>query len=150
MKHFHILDVYVAELNDEIVGHVIYSNARIETVEGKTVHVLNFGPLSVQPKYQRNGVGKALMTTTIAIAIELGYGAIMFFGRPEYYPQFGFVDAERYDITDCYGDNYPAFMAMELKKGYLKGIHGKYYESTIYNDDLNAKETQGYDIKNFR
>jgi predicted N-acetyltransferase YhbS len=141
---------FVAEVNGEIVGHVIYSHAHIETADGNTVHVLNFGPLSVQPEYQHKGVGKALMNITIAKAKELGYGAILFFGRPEYYPQFGFIEAGKYGITDCNGNNYPAFMAMELKKGYLNGIHGKYYESAIYHDELNAVEAQDYDIKNFR
>lgn len=143
---------YVAEVDGMIVGHVIYSDARIETTNGKAIHVLNLGPVSVKPDYQRIGVGKALMTTTIAKAKELGYGAIIFFGRPEYYPQFGFVEAKKYGITDCNGYNdYSSFMAMELKEGYLLDcIHGKYYESPIYNDDLNKKDVLTFDIMSFR
>lgn len=141
---------YVAEADGKIVGHIIYSNARIETVDGNTVPVLNFGPLSVQPEYQRSGVGKALMHATIAKAKELGYGAILFFGRPEYYPRFGFVEAGCFGITDSEGYNFPAFMAMELKEGYLSGVHGKYYESPIYNESLNTEEALDYDITNFR
>lgn len=136
---------YVAEVNNRIAGHVIYSNAHVETTDGKSVHVLNLGPLSVHPEYQKLGVGKALMNTTIAKAAELGFGAILFFGRPEYYPQFGFVDAEKYGITDCGGENYPAFMAMELKKGYLREVHGRFYESPIYNDSLNRDSAIEYD-----
>ena len=97
-------------------------------------------------------------------AKRLDYGAILFFGRPEYYPQFGFKEAVFYchntitlpqlmnhpmlirttdlasfdsiriiecgsrylavfyEISDSEGFNYPAFMAMELKEGYLKDI----------------------------
>ncbi|MDF2842338.1 MAG: GCN5-related N-acetyltransferase [Herbinix sp.] len=115
---------YVAVVDERIVGHIIYSNAHVETQDGKIVPVLNFGPLSVLPEYQKQGIGKILMNTTIAKAVELGFGAILFFGRPEYYPQFGFVEAENFGITDCNGGNYPAFMAMELKKGYLKNVQG--------------------------
>lgn len=140
---------YIAEVNDIIVGHVIYSNARVETTDGKTVHVLNLGPLSVHPEYQKLGVGKALMNATIAKATELGYGAILFFGRPEYYPQFGFVESKTYGITDCGGGNYPAFMAMELKKGYLRNVCGRFYESPIYDDSLNHFSVIEYD-KTFR
>jgi predicted N-acetyltransferase YhbS len=140
---------YVAEADGRIVGHIIYSNAYVETVDGKAVPVLNFGPLSILPEYQRQGVGKALMNATITRAAELGYGAILFFGRPEYYPQFGFVEAGKYGITDREGYNYPAFMAMELKKGYLEGIHGKYYESSVYDDSLNGDAVKEYD-KAFR
>ena len=128
---------YVAVVDEKIVGHIIYSNAHVETHNGEIVPVLNFGPLSVLSEYQKQGIGKILMNTTIAKAAELGYGAILFFGRPEYYPQFGFVEAEKYGITDCNGGNYPAFMAMELKKGYLENVQGKFYESSIYDDSLN-------------
>lgn len=73
----------------------------------------------------------------------------MFFGRPEYYPQFGFVESEKYGITDCGGGNYPAFMAMELEKGYLRNAQGKFYESPIYDDSLNRSSVIEYD-KTFR
>ncbi len=135
----------VAEVNGTVIGHIIYSHARIETADGRNVHVLNFGPVSVQPEYQQQGAGKALMRTSIAKAKELGYEAICFFGRPEYYPQFGFIEAKEFGITDLNGANYPAFMAMELKQGYLKNTHGKYYESTIYDDNLNKDAVNEYD-----
>lgn len=140
---------YIAEVNNRIVGHVIYSNARVETTDGKMIHVLNLGPLSVHPEYQKLGVGKALMNTTIAKATELGFGAILFFGRPEYYPQFGFVESGVYGITDCGGENFPAFMAMELTEGYLRDVQGKFYESPIYDDSLNRESVIEFD-KTFR
>ena len=40
-------------------------------------------------------------------------------------------------------------MAMELKKGYLRNVHGKFYESTIYDDSLNRDSAIEYD-KGFR
>lgn len=138
---------YVAEVDGRIVGHIIYSNAHVKTNDGKVVSVLNLGPLSVKTEYQKQGVGKALMNESIARATELDYGAILFFGRPEYYPQFGFVEAEKYDISDREGYNYPAFMAMELKNDYLDGVHGKYYESLIYDDSLNRVEVKEFDKK---
>jgi hypothetical protein len=36
-------------------------------------------------------------------------------------------------------------MAMELKPGYLKNANGKYYESTIYDDNLNKDAVKEYD-----
>jgi predicted N-acetyltransferase YhbS len=138
---------FVAEINGEIVGHIIYSQAFILTPENKKIEVLNFGPLSVKPECQRQGVGTALMKHSIKYARELGYGAILFFGRPEYYPRFGFVDAKEFKVTDCEGNNYPAFMAMELKKNYLNGVTGKFYETPIYNDDLNREQAKAFDTK---
>jgi predicted N-acetyltransferase YhbS len=138
---------FVAEINGEIVGHIIYSQAFILTPKDKKIEVLNFGPLSVKPECQRQGVGTALMKYLIKCARELGYGAILFFGRPEYYPRFGFVDAREFKVTDCEGNNYPAFMAMELKKNYLNGVTGKFYETPIYNDDLNREQAKAFDTK---
>lgn len=140
----------VAEADGQLVGHIICSNARIETPDRRIVHVLDFGPISVLPQYQRQGVGKALMHSMIDNARSLGYGAIMFFGRPEYYPQFGFIEAAEYGVTDCCGENYPAFMAMELKKGYLADVRGgKYYESDIYDDSKNGEAVKEFD-KSFK
>lgn len=136
----------VAQLkNGTIVGHIICSKA-IVRAENCELPVLNFGPLSVQPKYQRQGIGKALIRAMIEKAKELDYGAILFFGRPEYYPQFGFKEAEIYGISDAEGYNYPAFMAMELKRGYLKNVcGGRFFESDIYNDELNRRAVVEFD-----
>lgn len=136
----------VAQLeNDVIVGHIICSNAVVKK-GNQILPVLNFGPLSVSPEYQRRGVGKALVRTMIENAKKLDYGAILFFGRPEYYPRFGFKEAAVYGIFDAEGYNYPAFMAMELKEGYLKNFHGgKYFESDIYNDALNRETVKAFD-----
>lgn len=139
----------VAQLkNGTIAGHIICSKAIVKTENCKR-YVLNFGPLSVQPEYQRQGIGKALVRAMIEKAEKLGYGAILFFGRPEYYPQFGFKEAAIYGISDVEGYHYPAFMAMELKEGYLKDVRGgKFFESDIYNDELNREAVLAFD-RNF-
>ena len=136
----------VAEIDGQLVGHIICSNARIETKYGRSVHVLDFGPISVLPQFQRKGVGNALIKSMILKSNRMGYGAIMFFGRPEYYPQFGFIEADIFGVTDCNGQNYPAFMAMELKEGYLTNVSGgKYYESDIYDDSQNCEAVKEFD-----
>lgn len=137
----------VAEVDNIIIGHIICSKAEVRTFDS-TIPVLNFGPLSVLPEYQRKGVGKALVKRMICKAAELGFGAILFFGRPEYYPQFGFKEASAWQITDSDGYNYPAFMGMELIPGYLSYAKGgKYYESDIYNDSLNHNKVKDFDMK---
>ena len=136
----------VAQLKDgTIVGHIICSKAIVK-IENRKLSVLDLGPLSVQPEYQRQGIGKALIRAMIEKAKKLDYGAILFFGRPEYYPQFGFKEAVIYGISDAEGYNYPAFMAMELKNGYLKNVcGGKFFESDIYNDELNRETVIKFD-----
>jgi predicted N-acetyltransferase YhbS len=136
---------YVAELNGNIVGHIIYSNAFILQPDNSKVDVLNFGPISVYPKMQKLGHGSALMRYSIVQAQKLGYGAILFFGNPEYYHRFGFVETKEFGITTCDGENIPAFMAMELKEDYLKDVTGKFIEADIYNDDLNREHAKVFD-----
>lgn len=145
-----IMDLdFVAEINGKIVAHIIYSKAHILQLDSSKVDVLNFGPISVLPEYQKTGIGSALMKHSILQAKNLGYGAILFFGHPEYYPRFGFVEAKEFSITDCNGENSSAFMAMELIEGYLKNVSGKFIEADIYNDDLNREQAKEFD-KQFR
>lgn len=130
----------VAEVDGNIVGHIICSEAEIRSAS-LCVPVLDFGPLSVLPEYQRRGVGSALIKEMILRAKALGYGAIVFFGRPEYYPRFGFREASTWEISDAEGFNYPAFMGMELIPGYLSEVRGgSFFESDIYNDELNREK----------
>lgn len=135
----------VATVNDEIVGHIICSKAEVRQ-DDNVLSALNLGPLSVLPEYQRLGVGKALINELIIKAKDLGYGAILFFGRPEYYPQFGFVEASEFFISDSEGYNYDSFMGMELIPGYLSVVKGgRFYESEIYNDELNRDTVRAFD-----
>lgn len=141
-----ILDLsLVAVVEENIVGHIIGSKGEVRSSNGITP-VLNIGPISVLPEYQRKGIGKALITSMIDKAKQLGYGAILFFGRPEYYPQFGFKEASVFGIADSEGYNYPSFMGMELIPYYLeKACGGQYYESDIYNDELNRETVKEFE-----
>ena len=65
--------------NGTIVGHIICSNAVVKK-DNQTLLVLNFGPLSVLPEYQHQGVGKALVRALVERAKKLDYSAIIFFG----------------------------------------------------------------------
>ncbi|MFW6270992.1 MAG: GNAT family N-acetyltransferase [Bacillota bacterium] len=136
---------FVAEIDGKVVGHVIYSKAYILQSNNGKKEVLNFGPLSVLPSYQNQGIGSALMNYSIECAKKLGHGAILFFGHPTYYPRFGFVEAKKFGITTASGDNYPAFMAIELKKGYLEGVTGKFIEALIYNEKITKEKAKEYD-----
>lgn len=126
---------FVAEAGDKIVGHVIYSLAKVRMPDDQEIEVLNFGPLSVHPDYKRMGVGLALMRHSIAEATRLGYRAIIFYGHPDYYPRFGFRRASRYGIVSSGWNSWDALMAMELYDGALDGVTGRYIEDEVYEVD---------------
>ena len=135
---------YVAEIDGELAGHVIYSLAHIVAADGKATEVLTFGPLSVLPKYKRAGVGTALMQCTIGKARELGYRAIVLFGHPDYYPRFGFRRASEFSITADTGDSFDAVMAMPLYDGALDGVCGRVVLDSVY--DMKAEEVAAFDL----
>jgi len=70
---------YVAEINGRIVSNIMYSKAKIIATNGKNHEVLTFGPLSVLPEFQNQGIGKALMYFTIAEARRLPHNTFIDF-----------------------------------------------------------------------
>ncbi len=134
---------FVAECCGKIIGNVMYSLAYVLTKEGVIHPVLTFGPLSVLPDYKKQGVGSAIMRHTLKIAARLGYGSVLLFGHPEYYPRFGFRKAKEFGITTAAGESNPAFMAMELLYGDLEGITGSFHISPVFTID--AQRAREYD-----
>ena len=106
----------VAEVDGEIVGHVVLSRGGLD---GRPAVAL--GPIGVEPGYQRRGIGSTLMRVAIARAQELGEDVIVLLGHPWYYPRFGFVPASRLGIE--FGEDLPeeVFMALELRPGGARG-----------------------------
>ncbi len=123
----------VAELDGSVVGTIMYTHSKV--IDGETVHpLLTFGPLCVEPSFQKTGIGAQLMQVTFQLAREAGHTAIIIFGEPGYYPRFGFAPCERFGITTAGGKNFDAFMALELVPGGLTGVHGKFHEAAVFED----------------
>lgn len=135
---------YVAEAGGKLVGNIVYSKARVEK-ERQAWEVLCMGPISVLPGYQRGGVGSMLLRHTIRRARELGYPGIILFGSPQYYSRFGFVDARKFDIRTGEGENFPAFMALELREGGFAGVRGRFHEDAAFS--VNPADLEKFDRK---
>ncbi len=126
---------YVAEQDGRIVGNIMYSAARVIDDGGCAHPVLVFGPLSVLPACQGQGIGSALVRHTLDIARKAGYTAVIIFGNPDFYHRFGFKSADQFGITTRDGTNLDAFMALPLYEGALNGITGRFYEDDIFQVD---------------
>jgi predicted N-acetyltransferase YhbS len=126
---------FVACDEENIVGSIIYSMAKVVNHANTVAEVLCMGPISVLPSYQGKGVGSILMNHSVEKARELGYKAVIIFGNPGYYHKFGFVNAEKYNITTSSGENFEPFMALELFAGSLNGITGKFYEDKVFETE---------------
>jgi len=81
----------VAELEGRIVGQIAFSPVRIS--DG-TPDWYGLGPVAVHPDFQRQGIGKALIREGLSHLEELGAKGCCLVGHPQYYRQFGFVNAD--------------------------------------------------------
>ncbi|WP_418965478.1 GNAT family N-acetyltransferase [Cetobacterium sp.] len=120
---------FVGIKDGEIVGYIFYTKAQIIDKKGTSHEVLTFGPLSVSPKLQKLGIGKALIEFSKKRAIDMGYKAIIIYGYPEYYNKVGFKSAANFGIARADGVFAKALLAMELYPDSLKGISGNFHES---------------------
>jgi len=65
---------------------------------------------------------------------EIGAGAVVVLGHSDYYPRFGFTAAVNFGIGCEYDVPAEAFMALELRPGYLRGASGTVKYLTAYDD----------------
>ncbi|PPD58762.1 GNAT family N-acetyltransferase [Dehalogenimonas etheniformans] len=126
---------FIAEKDRRIVGQIAYARSAIRGENGQTHEVITFGPVSVIPELQNQGIGSLLITHTIALARGMGFPAIVIYGDPRYYSRFGFRCAEKYDIRTFDGKFAAALLALELKPGALANMPGNFVESAAYSID---------------
>lgn len=121
----------VAELDGEIVGHIMLTKLLIEN-EGNKYNSLALAPVSVLPEYMNKGIGSRLIKESLKIAKEMGFKSVIVLGHDKYYPRFGFKPASRWGIKAPFDVPDEAFMALELEARALDGIAG----TVIYSKEF--------------
>ncbi|MBI5541150.1 MAG: N-acetyltransferase [Bacteroidia bacterium] len=122
----------IAVFENETIGHIISTKAKVLDSQNNEHEILCVGPLSVLPELQRKGIGSKLMYESIKVAKELGNHGMILFGNPEYYHRFGFKNAQKYCITTKDNQNFEPFMALELHENGLNNIKGKFFEDNTF------------------
>ncbi|MFX1521000.1 MAG: GNAT family N-acetyltransferase [Promethearchaeota archaeon] len=112
----------VAEKDNEIVGHILFSKMKI--VGESEYETLMLAPLAVIPKLQKQGIGGKLIKKGIEKAIELGFDSIIVVGHKDYYPKFGFQKASKWGVQCPFEVPEGAFMAIELTEKALENKAG--------------------------
>lgn len=112
----------VAQLDDRVVGHIIFSPVTIEGLPDARIMAL--GPMAVLPEFQRRGIGSRLVRAGLDTCRDLEVGAAVVLGHPGFYPRFGFLPASRFGLSCEYDVPDDVFMAMELEDRYLDGVTG--------------------------
>lgn len=101
----------VAEVDNELVGHIMFTKAKV----GNDI-VLVLAPLSIKPQYQKQGIGTALINEghKIAKALEFQYSLVL--GSETYYPRVGYIPANQIGIEVPQGIPAENFMAIQLQE----------------------------------
>ena len=113
----------VAELDGQIVGHILFSRVAIITKVG-TVDALSLAPMAVMPEHQRQGIGGRLVEVGLEACRDRGHKIVVVLGHPEFYPRFGFSPELARPLDSPFGGG-DAWMALELVLGAMNKVEGR-------------------------
>jgi putative acetyltransferase len=116
-----VLASFVAEVDGQIVGHILFSRMTVETAQGSLAAV-SLAPMAVLPDHQRRQVGSRLVRHGLAELRARGEHIVIVLGHEKYYPRFGFSPEKARYLASPFPPE--AFMALELSDAALEGIHG--------------------------
>ncbi len=114
----------VAETDNKIVGHILFTKIKIIHPEKAPTESLALAPMAVLPDHQHNGIGSQLITHGLDIARALQYKSVIVLGHEHYYPKFGFLPAGKWNIQSPYDVPENVFMALELVPNGLNEVSG--------------------------
>jgi putative acetyltransferase len=112
----------IAEEDDRVVGHVLFSPVTIDTRPTGCAAV-GLAPLAVLPAYQRRGIGAALVRAGLDACRAAGIALAVVLGDHAYYSRFGFTRAAAAGLDNPYGAD-EHFMVIALLPGALEGVRG--------------------------
>jgi len=130
----------VIEVDDQIIGNIMYTKAKLVDESGEEKEILTFGPVCVMAEFQRMGYGKMLMEHSFEQAVALGYDVIVIFGNPNNYVSRGFISCKKYNICLENGTYPAAMMVKELRPKALDERKWVYHESPVLQIDEQEAE----------
>jgi putative acetyltransferase len=112
----------VAEDEERIVGHIMFSELPIVTQRGE-IDALALAPMAVIPHRERQGIGSMLVREGLRACADRGHRIVIVLGHPGYYSRFGFSAKLAKRLAAPYSGD--AFMALELLPGTLEDVAGE-------------------------
>lgn len=73
----------VAVRQNEVVGHILFSPATVES-EDRSTRGMGLAPIAVQPQYQRRGIGSKLIRAGISKLKSKHRAFVIVLGHPTY------------------------------------------------------------------
>jgi putative acetyltransferase len=109
----------VALLDNEIVGHILFTKINIDALV-RTLHSLALAPMAVKSEYQNQKIGNALIEHGLLVAKMQGWPSVIVVGHKDYYPKFGFTRADKWKIRMPFEADSEHVMALELQPDALE------------------------------
>ena len=116
-----------AEIEERVVGHVLFTAVRVQGWEQRVVAQI-LAPLAVLPEHQSAGVGGGLVHEGLKQLAASGVELVFVLGHPDYYPKFGFKPARALGFEAPYripAENEGAWMVQELASGVVGRVQGR-------------------------
>ena len=114
----------VATSENKVVGHILFTKIKIKDDNGNEFDSLALAPMAVRPDLQKKGIGGQLIRYGINKAKELGHKSVIVLGHEQYYPKFGFVPTEKWEIKAPFFVPTNVFMGIELVENGFAGVTG--------------------------
>ena len=123
-----IVELIAVDAGDT-VGHILFGPRAIDGPDGKAVPATAPAPVPVRPSHQHRGAGAALIQHGLEACRARDAAAVIVLGHPDYYPRFGFSAAAASHLRAPFSG--PAFMALELSPGALRGARNVRYAAAF-------------------
>jgi putative acetyltransferase len=114
----------VATIDNKIVGHILFTKIKIVDDNQNEFDSLALAPMAIRPDIQKKGIGGQLIKAGLNKAKELNFKSVIVLGHKHYYPKFGFVPTNKWNIKSPFDVPMEAFMGIELIEGGLKNVSG--------------------------
>ena len=142
----------VMEEDNMIIGHIMFSKAKLVLDNGNKIPSWTFGPISIHPDYQRKGYGLKLLQYALERARMMGIGFLCMEGNINFYKHAGFDLASKLNIhyhAEPRDAEVPYFLAQELTSGWLQehGVDEATYcpSKGYFVADENPKAFEAYE-----
>ena len=123
----------VALLDDEVVGHILFSPVTVKDENDGEFTAVALGPVAVSPDQQNKGIGAELCRAGLAACLQAGYDLAFVLGHPNYYPRFGFTPSAPLGLRCEFNVPDEAFMVTELVPGALHNKRGTVYYHPLFS-----------------
>lgn len=115
------LGMVATDDDGDVIGYAAFSPVMVMAEDRQWV---GLAPVAVDRRYQRQGVGNALIYEGLDSLNEFSYAAVVVLGAPAYYARFGFTAAAKYRLHCRWPDCEEAFQVYPLADNALEGVSG--------------------------